>query len=570
MTKTKQAPVKKTPRKVSDKKASLKGKKVQKSKNLPSGVRSLTDIIILLVAVVVLVAVGAVLLKKVSASQSVEIISWSKWTTTNSCKSGKYDMETVVTWGPIRNDERIISSVKVQRGVSSGVNNSDKVDYTVYVEFNSGEDNWVEYKKYGPFKSSNAPVVLNPANPPAATADDVRVRITSGVDGDGVKGCTATHQSVEPEGTDINPLLLAPNISSDNISGVLKSEKIALGVKRESYGSIAKLNKKYKKINIAKVADSAKSTMKKCSYKNTVDSRLSWKKPYCFDDIEKWRFQGIAGVGSSGWAPRSDIVLMSQYIFVPGSRDKNGNRSRVVILNTSTSKYEIVELVRPCNNSKGYCEIGTGLSGKGCRESHASGLAWYKKTLFMSDGNCFIAFDVNNFLKLSNGTIILPTTHYWHWTSQKLNFSTVALDTTTPTPQILTTQYAEGNECKKKRYIGRWDLNNTDGDILPDSGKKVASADEVLSMLSLCEVQGIASYKGMYYFNSSDNRPHPYYLWRYKTLSSNPANKKFEMPRSAPEGIYFDMKSNLGWSVNEHDYKGGPVIYAFGLSAATQ
>lgn len=569
MKNTKKVTVQKTAKKASVKKPRAKLAKVINSSN-PFRV-SVSGALLFALVFGTFVGLGVVLIKHVSAKQ-LDVISNTKWSSTDSCKSGKYDMESVVTWGPIRNDNRLISSVKVQRGQINGESVDKRIDYTIYVEYDSGgNSSWAEFKKYGPYKSADGPVVINPDNPPAATPDDTRIRVTAGVDGDGVKGCTVTYQSYEPEGISDAPILLPPDTSDDrNISGVLKTENVSLGVEKESYGSIAKLNKKYKKINIATVADSAKGKIKQCAFKNTVDSRLSWKKSYCFGDLEKWRFQGIAGVGSSGWAARSDIVLMSQYIYVPGSRDKNGNRSRVVIVNSSTNKYEIVELVRPCNSSKGYCEIGTGYTGPGCRESHASGLAWYKKTLFMSDGNCFIAFDVNNFLKLSNGTIILPTTHYWHWTSQKLNFSTVALDTTTPTPQILSTQYAEGSECKKKRYIGRWDLNNTDGDILPDPGKKVASADGVLSIMDLCEVQGIASYKGMYYFNSSDNRPHPYYLWRYKTLSGNPANKKFEMPRSAPEGIYFDVKSNLGWSVNEHDYKGGPVIYSFGLSAATQ
>lgn len=512
------------------------------------------------------------------AAEEVSIISSSKWKTTNSCVSGAYTMESSVTWGTVRDSKRQITNVKILQGQKDDDFSSKKVDYTVRVETQTATDKWKEVSKYGP-KTEGGPISFNPANPTTLGYGSVRVRVTAGVDGDKIAGCTVEHYDREPTVDASGNLVVPAPITTEAPENVPPNQgnwvsgaaftpnKTALALERQTYGTLDKIKKKYTQVGIAAVADSAGNKLKTCKPNSPLDPVVVWGEMYCFKYISQWRQQGITGSGSSGMLDRSDIIIASQYDHT------SNNAARLVVMNTTTKKYEYATLVRPCDDSGGFCRLGTGKTGYGCKETHAGGLAWYKDTLFVADGNCFIAFNMNDFYKLSDGSLILPTSYFWHSRfPEKMLLSTAALDTTGPKPQIVATEYMKANNSGKcgTRLLGRWDLSAQTGDFEGDSGNaKISSADVVLGTSSVCEVQGVASYNGMHFMNSSYGTSE--YMHRFRTVDSNPVDTKFLMPRRVPEGIYIDTKSSQVWSLVELETKDDQVrVFSMGLQSILQ
>ena len=191
----------------------------------------------------------------------------------------------------------------------------------------------------------------------------------------------------------------AASISNPNI----KTSSSSVYVTKGSYGAITSLtNKGYTKLNIIQVADAATSPSTPCATTD-ADPRLQLTGSTCETHVPSaWEQQGVAGIGGSGYSTRNDIILVSWH----SGDDK---RSRLTVMNKTNGKQSFVELVRPCNDSDGYCYLSASATSSNCGPTHAGGISWYKQTLLMTDEECIIGFDLNNIFRQSNGVRLLGT-----------------------------------------------------------------------------------------------------------------------------------------------------------------
>jgi hypothetical protein len=352
----------------------------------------------------------------------------------------------------------------------------------------------------------------------------------------------------------------AVSISNPNI----KTSSSSVYVTKGSYGAITSLtNKGYTKLNIIQVADAATSPTTSCATTD-ADPRLQLTGSTCETHVPSaWEQQGVAGIGGSGYSTRNDIILVSWH----SGDDKRG---RLTVMNKTTGKQSFVELVRPCNDSDGYCYLSASATSSNCGPTHAGGISWYKQTLLMTDEECIIGFDLNNIFRQSNGTLLLPTTHYWRQTSNVLHLNTNGLDIESSTPQLLVAEYV--TESSGESHIGHWDLDPVTATIKLDSGSSTrATADILRYTPTTFRIQGIAYTHGMYFLDTSGAGRD--YMYRYRLVDTAPPDTRFLMPDSTPQGVYVDPTSGLMWGLTENAAQNGDGksrVFSYTTASATQ
>jgi hypothetical protein len=333
-----------------------------------------------------------------------------------------------------------------------------------------------------------------------------------------------------------------------NFRSAINPESITFAAVHGSYGSLRNLaSKGYRKLNIGQVADAATTATKQCKLE-TVDSRLDWNNNTTCQAYDRaWSPQAISGFGSSGWSNRNDILLVSW-------NNVGDIRSRLTVLNRTTNKQTFVDLVRPCSKAGGYCWLSS-RAAHACGTTHAGGIAWYRNHLFVADDECIIVFDLNTLFRDSK-RVILPTTGYWRQTSAALKYNNIALDTSGTTPQLIV---GESNRPTKPdntgcetEYFARWDLDPITANLKPDTGSATKSSSNQSYATTLCELQGIAYYKGEYIMSTFTAGKGIDYTYRVRTSASGPSDTRFRMQKSNTEGIYLDTSTDWFWTLTEH------------------
>jgi hypothetical protein len=333
-----------------------------------------------------------------------------------------------------------------------------------------------------------------------------------------------------------------------NFSSAIHVESVTFAATKQSYGSLATLAARgYTKLTIGQVAGAATTRTKQCKLE-AVDRRLDWNNnTTCQARDTAWSPQAISGSGSSGRSVRNDIILVSW-------NNVGDARSRLTVLNKTTNKQTFVDLVRPCREAAGYCWLSSSAAGA-CGTTHAGGIAWYRHHLFVADDECIIVFDVNTLFRDAK-RIILPTTGYWRQTSTALKYNSISLDTSGATPQVIvgesnppTNRHNTGCE---KEYFARWDLDPITADLKLDTGRTAKSSADRSYATNLCELQGIAYYKGVYIMSTFTAGQGIDYTYRIRDNAEGPPDSRYRMQQSNTEGIYLDTTTNWLWTLTEH------------------
>jgi hypothetical protein len=333
-----------------------------------------------------------------------------------------------------------------------------------------------------------------------------------------------------------------------NFNSAISVESVTVAATKHSYGSLARLaTKGYQNLNIGQVADAATTATKQCKLE-TVDHRLDWNdNTTCQPRERAWSPQAISGSGSSGWSNRNDIILVSW-------NNVGDVRSRLTVLNKTTNKQTFIDLVRPCREAAGYCWLSSSAAGA-CGTTHAGGIAWYRNHLFVADDECIIVFDLNTLFRDSR-RIILPTTGFWRQTSTVLKYNSISLDSSGATPQVIvgesnppTNRHNTGCE---KEYFARWDLDPLTADLKLDTGRTAKSSAVRSYATNLCELQGIAYYKGEYIMSTFTAGRGIDYTYRIRDNAEGPPDSRYRMQQSNTEGIYLDTSTNWLWTLTEH------------------
>jgi hypothetical protein len=336
--------------------------------------------------------------------------------------------------------------------------------------------------------------------------------------------------------------------TAQSFKSAVSEESISFAANKGSYGSLANLaSKGYKQFNIGQVADAAMTATKQCKLE-TVDRRLDWNNnTTCQAKDPAWSPQAISGSGSSGWSDRSDIMLVSW-------NNAGDVRSRLTVVNQTTNKQVFVDLVRPCHDAGGYCWLSSKAAGA-CSTTHAGGIAWYRNHLFVADDECIIVFDLNTLFQDSN-RVVLPTTGYWRQTSAALKYNNIALDTSGPTPQLIVGESNRptnhDNTGCEKEYFARWDLDPITTNLKLDAGSTTKASSERAYSTTICQLQGIAYYKGEYIMSTFKVGEGVDYTYRVRTSASGPPDTRYRMQKSNTEGIYLDTSTNWFWTLTEH------------------
>jgi hypothetical protein len=345
-----------------------------------------------------------------------------------------------------------------------------------------------------------------------------------------------------------------------NFKSAINEEPITFAATKGSYGSLANLaSKGYKKLTIGQVADAATTATKHCKLE-TVDRRLDWNNnTTCQAKDTTWSPQAITGSGSSGWSDRNDIILISW-------NNTGDIRSRLTVLNKTTNKQMFVDMVRPCHGPTGYCWLSSTMTGA-CGTTHAGGVAWYQNHLFVADDECIIVFDLDRLYQDSK-RVILPTTGYWRQTSPTLKYNNMALDTSGVTPQVIVGESNRptnhDNTGCEKEYFARWDLDPITADLNLDTGSATKSSSDGSYSTTICQLQGIAYYKGEYIMSTFTVGAGIDYTYRVRMSSSDPPDTRFRMQKSNTEGIYLDTSTDWLWTLSEHASNDGNTrIYSW-------
>jgi hypothetical protein len=193
---------------------------------------------------------------------------------------------------------------------------------------------------------------------------------------------------------------------------------------------------------------------------------------------------------------------------------------------------------------------------------HAGGMVWFGNLLYVVDtGRGFRVFDMAHAMRVATdvdeigcqGTtcraglykyVIPQTGGYTDTSACAPLFSYVALDRSTTPPSLLSGEYCGGTACASKPLAGRayrWPLDGANGRL-----RAGTSWPSEAMLLGQTQVQGAASYKGLYYRASSAPAGGGGALYRVKGAKS--ATSKW---LDAPEDLMVDEQNGLLWSLSE-------------------
>lgn len=277
------------------------------------------------------------------------------------------------------------------------------------------------------------------------------------------------------------------------------------------------------------------------------------------EDSEAWIPQGITGsadASATGLIDGRRVLLVSWYYTPPaGSTYEKGVRVAFIdVTNPAAPAYRFALLVEPKGTAAApdFAPVTV----------HAGGMAWVGDLLYVVDtGRGFRVFDMARAMRVAtdvdeigcaSGTCraglykyVIPQVGGWTESSACAPlFSYVALDRSTTPPSLLSGEYCGGTACASKPLAGRayrWPLDAATGRLRPGT-----SWPSEAMLLGQTQVQGAASYKGLYFQSSSAPAGGGGALYRVKPGKS--ATSKW---LDAPEDLMVDEKNGLLWSLSE-------------------
>lgn len=238
-------------------------------------------------------------------------------------------------------------------------------------------------------------------------------------------------------------------------------------------------------------------------------------KKFCWrdddNDTTQWYPQGVTSTydayGGAGTTSGGRSLLATSWYDHDGGTNKG---ARVSLLNRSTGAYRHVLLVVPSGT--------TSSPSFTVASTHAGGLAWYGKNLFVADTDGIRVFDMSHLWRVNDSldTSIGRTSsgygaYGYKYVAPQIQFyarvgdfrySSIALDRTTSPDSLVATEYrAPSDTAQASPRTVRYNLNESTRLLAESSGSVGADGAWVLGINSL---QGGVFVSGRLYLSQSD------------------------------------------------------------------
>lgn len=240
------------------------------------------------------------------------------------------------------------------------------------------------------------------------------------------------------------------------------------------------------------------------------------KKKYCWaiddNNTAQWYAQGVSSTydayGGTGSTPGGRNLLATSWYDHDGGTNKG---ARVSILDRATAKYRHVLLAVP---------TGTAAAPSfTIANTHAGGLAWYGRYLYVADTTGIRVFDMARMWRVNTditGSIgktsagygaygykyVAPQVHRYA-RAGSFRYSSVAIDRTTSPDTLVASEYrAPGDTSQTSPRTVRYNLNESTK-LIAENASKVAGADGAWN-IGVDSVQGGVFVSGKLYLSQSD------------------------------------------------------------------
>lgn len=293
------------------------------------------------------------------------------------------------------------------------------------------------------------------------------------------------------------------------------------------------------------------------------------KKKYCWqsddNDTEQWYAQGVSTTydahGGTGTTAGGRSLIATSWYDHDGGTNKG---ARVSLLDRANAKYRHVLLAVP---------TGTSTSPSfTIADTHAGGLAWYGRLLYVADTDGIRVFDLGRMWRVNTaitGSIgrtssgygaygykyVAPQVHRYA-RQGSFRYSSVAIDRTTSPDTLVATEYrAPGNTSQASPRTVRYHLNET-SKLLAENSSRVAGADGAWN-IGVDSLQGGVFVSGRLYLSQSDGGPTAGTdndrgdLYRYTPSSGSLVRWGNHLPIGTEDFSYWGSRGEL-WTTAEY------------------
>ncbi|MFW5474534.1 hypothetical protein ACOCJ5_14605 [Knoellia sp. CPCC 206450] len=305
-------------------------------------------------------------------------------------------------------------------------------------------------------------------------------------------------------------------------------------------------------------------------------------KKYCWasddNNTEQWYAQGVSSTydayGGAGTTAGGRSLLATSWYDHDGGTNKG---ARVSLLDRANAKYRHVLLAVPTGTSSSPSFT--------IANTHAGGLAWYGRYLYVADTTGIRVFDMARMWRVNTaitGSIgrtssgygaygykyVAPQVHRYA-RQGTFRYSSVAIDRTTSPDTLVATEYRKpGDTSQTSPRTVRYHLNESTK-LLAENSSKVAGADGAWN-IGVDSLQGGVFVSGRLYLSQSDGGPTGGTdndrgdLYRYTPSSGSLVRWANHLPIGTEDFSYWGGRGEL-WTTAEYPTLRG--LYALDLGA---
>lgn len=305
-------------------------------------------------------------------------------------------------------------------------------------------------------------------------------------------------------------------------------------------------------------------------------------KKYCWasddNNTEQWYAQGVSSTydayGGAGTTAGGRSLLATSWYDHDGGTNKG---ARVSLLDRANAKYRHVLLAVPTGTSSSPSFT--------IANTHAGGLAWYGRYLYVADTTGIRVFDMARMWRVNTditGSIgrtssgygaygykyVAPQVHRYA-RQGTFRYSSVAIDRTTSPDTLVATEYRKpGDTSQASPRTVRYNLNESTK-LLAENSSKVAGADGAWN-IGVDSLQGGVFVSGRLYLSQSDGGPTGGTdndrgdLYRYTPSSGSLVRWGNHLPIGTEDFSYWGGRGEL-WTTAEYPTLRG--LYALNLGA---
>lgn len=252
-----------------------------------------------------------------------------------------------------------------------------------------------------------------------------------------------------------------------------------------------------------------------------LDTSLSFRNALCWSS--RFWAQGIAGSGESRWGE----VRPRNLVIVSWHSEGEKETGQISVVDIDARAFRNVELVTPDLQPL---------------ETHAGGLAWTGKYLYLADTHAIYAFNLEHFFRDPMDDVIkLVAGEKWEKINSDFRISTLSATWGAGTGSLVAANY--NSTAGSTVNVYQWPLNEEERLLADGSG--IARSHVHFMAQGVSHVQGVENIGSFYLFTESAND-------RLVTVDyRNSASLAYQLPHYNTQDLYWDEDRGVIWSLTE-------------------